>query len=201
MKNYRLYCPLAAWTAFSCLLLNPLAAAAQQAAGEEKAFPGIDGFLGTRASIMLDVVFLAMFAVVPLMLLSIYLVKYRRQYRLHKVIQLTLGIVLLIAVTAFEIDMQFITQWELRAEPSPYFSLEDKWGSPVGIALLVHLLFAIPTAVLWVITIVQALRHFPSPPHPNSFSPRHVLWGRAAAIEMVMTAVTGWVFYYLAFAA
>ena len=33
------------------------------------------GFLGTRGSLMLDVVFLAMFAVLPLLALSIYLVK------------------------------------------------------------------------------------------------------------------------------
>jgi len=192
---------IASWLAIATVTWLQAAPGYGQDAPPAEPFPGIDGFLGTRASIMLDVVFLAMFAVVPAMAVSIYLVKYRRNYQLHKTIQLALGIVLLIAVAAFEIDMQFITEWELRAEPSPYFSLNDKWGSVAGLALLVHLLFAVPTAVLWVITIVQALRNFPSPPYPNSYSPRHVLWGRAAAIEMLMTAVTGWVFYYLAFVA
>ncbi len=197
MKTLRSRMWLAA-CAVLAVVSAPKAALGQPPAGE---FPGIDGFLGTRASIMLDVVFLAMFVVVPAMGVSIYLVRYHRNYAMHKTIQLTLGGVLLIAVTAFEVDMQFITDWQLRAAPSPYFSLDNKWGSPVGIALLVHLLFAVPTTVLWVVTIVQALRHFPSPPYPNSYSPRHVLWGRAAAIEMLMTAITGWVFYYLAFVA
>ena len=49
---------------------------------------------------MLDVVFLAMFVVVPVMLYSIYLVRYRRRYRLHKRLQLGLGLILLMAVTA-----------------------------------------------------------------------------------------------------
>ena len=40
-------------------------------------YPGIDGFLGTRASLMLDVVFLAMFAVLPVMGWSIWKVRRR----------------------------------------------------------------------------------------------------------------------------
>ncbi|MCE9526788.1 MAG: hypothetical protein K8R36_12125, partial [Planctomycetales bacterium] len=69
------------------------------------------GFLGTRGSLMLDVVFLAMFAVVPLLALSIYLVK-QKKYAQHKLINLILGVVLLIAVLVFEIDMRFFTEWE-----------------------------------------------------------------------------------------
>ena len=38
----------------------------------EVAYPGIDGFLGTRASWMLDVLFLAMFAVVVVLGWSVY---------------------------------------------------------------------------------------------------------------------------------
>src|SRR5688572_14622065 len=100
----------------------------------------MNGFLGTRASIMLDVVFLAMFAVIPLLGLSIYLVKYRHSYTWHKRIQLSLGAVLLVAVTAFEVDMQFITIWEDRAKDSPYY---NNW---VYYSLYVHLVFAVSTA-------------------------------------------------------
>ena len=105
-------------------------------------FPGINGFLKTRATLMLDIVFLAMFVIVPVMLYSIYLVRYQRRYQLHKQIQLVLGTVLLIAVTAFETE-QFLVPWEDRAIPSPYFHSDSKWTSPVGISLLVHLSFAL----------------------------------------------------------
>ena len=118
-------------------------------------YPGIDGFLGTRGTLMLDVVFVAMFAIVPVMLWSIYLVKYRARYRLHKRIQLTLGTTLLIAITAFELEQRWIP-WKARAEPSPYFDSAHPWTSPVGISLLVHLFFAIPTTVLWIFVIVRA---------------------------------------------
>jgi len=166
------------------------------------AYPGIDGFLGTRGSLMLDVVFLAMFAVVPVLLLSVYLVRYRRLFKLHKRLQLGTGIVLLIAVVAFEIDMRFIThEWELRAEPSPFFDVDNRWGCPAGISLIVHLLFAVPTLLLWIYVNVQAVRGFPSPPQPAPHSYSHLIWGRAAGVGMLMTAFTGWIFYYLAFIA
>jgi hypothetical protein len=156
---------------------------------------GIDGFLGTRASLMLDVVFLAMFAVVPLLIWSIWLVRYRRNYRLHKRVQVILGSVLLVAVTLFEIDLRFFTDWRQRAEPSPYYA---NWVFP---ALYIHLFFAVPTALLWVTVIVRALRRFANPPQPGPHSRQHIFWAWLAAIEMCLTALTGWIFYLLAFAA
>jgi putative membrane protein len=152
----------------------------------------MDGFLGTRASIMLDVVFLAMFAVIPIMGWSIWLVKYRRSYALHKMVQLVLGGVLLVTVVLFELDIR-LNGWQHLAESSPYF---HTW---VFYSLYVHLCFAVTTALLWVFVIVQALRKFPKPPAPCAYSPKHVIWGKLAAIDMLMTAVTGWVFYWLAF--
>lgn len=149
---------------------------------------------------MLDIVFLAMFVIVPVMLYSIYLVRYQRRYQLHKQIQLALGTVLLIAVTAFETE-QFLVPWEDRATPSPYFHSDNQWTSPVGISLLVHLSFAIPTFFLWIYVMVQAWRKFPPNPVPNDYSPKHRLLARLAAFSMTMTAITGWVFYYLAFVA
>ncbi len=160
---------------------------------------GVDGFLGTRGSIMLDVVFLAMFAVVPVLLLSIVLVKRRRLYRVHKFIQLALGLVLLLAVAAFEIDMQLFTDWRQRAIDSPYYQAQG-W-SAVMTSLVVHLAFAIPTLFLWVWVIVQALRKFPNPPQPTAYSSSHKSTAWLATVGMIGTAVTGWVFYWMAFVA
>lgn len=168
------------------------------------AFPGIDGFLRllfpTRASIMLDVVFVAMFLVIPGLAISISFAK-RGWFSLHKITQLVLGTTLLIAVVAFEVDMQILTEWEKRAEPSPYFAESIKWSCPAGIMLLVHLAFAVPTAGLWVYVIYGALRKFAAPPIPNDHSASHRFWGWLASLGMLGTAVTGWIFYYLAFVA
>ena len=66
---------------------------AQSSADPAASLPGINGVLGTRGSLMMDVVVLSMLAVVPLMSWSIYLVRNRQRYQLHKQIQVALGLV------------------------------------------------------------------------------------------------------------
>jgi len=164
-------------------------------------FRGIRGFIpGSRGSLMLDVVFLAMFVVVPVLLASIYLAKYRRNYQTHKLLQLVTASVLLVAVLLFELDMR-LHDWTLLARGSPYFDPAHKWTSPVGIALLIHLSFAVPTLVLWIAVVAGALQNFNRPPLPGVHSRWHSRFGLLAAIGMVLTAVTGWLFYWLAFVA
>ena len=162
--------------------------------------PGINGFLGSRGSLMLDVVAVAMLAIVPLLALSVYRVKFGRQYALHKKLQLAMAAVLLVAVLLFELDIR-MNGWVERAVGSPYFDLQNKWSCPAGIGLIVHLCFAVPTLLLWILVVVQALRKFSRPPQPGPHSRWHARFGMTAAIGMQMTAVTGWVFYWLAFVA
>ena len=162
-------------------------------------FPGIDGFLGTRASFMLDVVFLAMLAIVPVLCWSVYLVRYRRNYALHKRVQLVTGLILLVAVVAFEVDVRFLSDWEVRAALSPYY--QSSGWSTVWTALSIHLLFAVPTPLIWAVVIIRALKQFPNPPEPTGHGQTHRRWGYLAVVGMILTAITGWVFYYLAFVA
>ena len=157
-------------------------------------FAGIDGFLGTRASLMLDLLVLAMFVICLALAWSIYQVRYRRRYQLHKWVQVVLGAVLLVAVILFEIDIR-IHGWEDRAAGT----VGSSAPSTVWAALYVHLVFAVSSVVLWPIVIVRALRNFPAPPRPNEHSAWHIRWGWIAAIDMAMTTVTGWLFYWLAF--
>ena len=159
----------------------------------------MDGFLGTRASLMLDVVVVAMVVLLPVLGSSIYLVKVRRQYLWHKRIQLTLGAVLLVTVSAFETEMR-IHGWRDRAAASPYLG-HDGSTDWVARALAVHLFFSVTTSLLWLAVIYRALRNFPKPPQPGAHSAWHRRFGWLAAIDMACTAVTGWIFYWLAFVA
>lgn len=165
-------------------------------------FPGPEGFIpGARGSLMLDVVFVAMLLVVPLMGWSIYHARYRKRdpnaLQFHKRLQLTLAIVLLLAIVAFEVDLRFFSDWELRAAPSRFYEA-GVWNA-VWYSLTVHLVFAVPTTFLWAYVVIAAWRKFPNPPAPSEHSRSHVFWGRWAAFTMLMTAVTGWIFYVLAF--
>jgi hypothetical protein len=160
----------------------------------EVRYPGIDGFLGTRATLTLDLLVVAMFGVVLVLGWSVYQVKYRRRYQLHKWTQLTLAAVLLVTIALFEIDVR-LHGWLDRAVGR----VGDAPSPAVWYALYVHLVFAVTTVVLWPVVIFLALRHFPSPPRPAVHSRVHVPLARMAAADMVLTAVTGWIFYWLAF--
>lgn len=157
------------------------------------------GFLGTRGSFTLDLVFAAMFLVVPVMWISIWLAHTGRQFRLHKAIQMTLAIALAIAVIAFELEIR-LRGWRHLAAESPFWR-DGSWNDWIDYSLVVHLLFAIPTPLIWAVVIVRAWRGFPRPPRPSHHSPAHRLWGQIAAAAMTLTAVTGWIFYWVAFAA
>lgn len=68
-------------------------------------------------------------------------------------------------------------------------------------ALGIHLVFAVSTFVLWTWVVWEALARFPNPPLPGTHGPRHRRMARLAALDLVMTAVTGVVFYWMAFVA
>lgn len=159
-----------------------------------------DGFLGYRASFMLDFVVVALVLIVPVLLFSLYAVKVQRRYRLHRNLQLILGVVLLIAVALFEVDLRLQGGWK---------AIVDKRTTPltaaqlatVGNVLAVHLVFAISTPVLWAATIYLALRRMPNPPAPCAHSAQHKLLGWLSTVDITLTSVTGLLFYYLAFVA
>lgn len=157
--------------------------------------PGIDGFLGSRASFGMDVVVVGLFALLPVLAWSIHLVRNRRAYAAHRRLQIFIAAALFAAIVVFEIDVRLISDWKARAAESPW------WPGGVWTALCIHLVFAVSTLVLWVWVLWEAVLRFPSPPAPGSHGPRHRVMARLAAIDLALTAVTGGTFYWLAFVA
>ena len=159
-----------------------------------------NGFLGYDASLMLDVVVTALVLIVPWLLYSLYLVKVKRNYLLHKKHQLAIFFVLIFAVGAFELDMQMhgggLAIVNKVGEPT---RLDGEQLAFVRQMLRVHLVFAISTPLLWIATVVNALLKFPNPPVPGPNSRLHKVLGWASVIDLVGTSVTGLLFYYQAF--
>ncbi|MBD3673081.1 MAG: DUF420 domain-containing protein [Planctomycetaceae bacterium] len=160
-----------------------------------------DGFLGYKTSFMLDLVVCALVAVVPVLLYSIYIVKYKHRFALHKTLQLVLAAALVLTVLAFEVDLHLIQGgWE-NIVAKRDVPLTKEAFSFVRTLLTIHLIFAGSTPVLWGITIAYALKRFPSPPAPGDHSPLHKKLAWASTIDLTLTSVTGLIFYYFAFVA
>ncbi|MDA1015086.1 MAG: DUF420 domain-containing protein [Planctomycetota bacterium] len=158
-----------------------------------------DGFLGFKTSFMLDAVVVSLVLIVPAILYSIYVVKFTFNYSLHRNLQVSLGVVLFLAVTAFEVDMQWIQGgWENVVQKRDV-PLTDEQFQFVRKLLWVHLVFAITTPVLWGITLVLALKRFSNPPFPGPHSPLHRRLAWISTIDIVLTSITGLTFYYMAF--
>lgn len=152
---------------------------------------------------MLDFVVTALVLIVPALLFSIYQVKYRQNFKLHRAMQLTLGIVLLVAVVAFEVDTQLIHGgWQnIVNKDSSAPRLDEEGLQFVRKVLWVHLIFAVTTPFLWATTIILALKNFSNPPIPGPHSSLHKKLAWASTIDITLTSVTGLVFYYFAFIA
>lgn len=162
-----------------------------------------NGFLGYDASFMLDVVVCALLLVVPLLAFSLYLIKVRRNYLWHRNIQILLGILLLITVLAFEIDLRVVHgSWQSIVLKNPVTrSLAQKDIGFLQRVLWVHLVFAITTPAFWTATIVLALRRIPNPPRPCAHSALHKRLGWISALDITLTSISGLTFYFFAFVA
>ena len=158
-----------------------------------------DGFLGFRTSFMLDVVVCALVLVVPAIVYSLYLVKVKHQFAAHRNMQLGLAVVLLIAVGAFEVDMQLVQGGWQEVVAKREVPLDAEQLVAVRQVLWIHLVFAISSPLLWAVTIVLALKRMPNPPTPGPHSALHKKLGWASTIDLVLTSVTGLWFYYVAF--
>ncbi len=157
------------------------------------------GFLGYRSTFMLDFVVSALLLIVPLLLFSLYTVKIKRNFSLHKLLQIVLGAVLLVAVTAFEIDVQLMHGgWQniVNQRETPLTPEQLKYVREV---LYVHLIFAVSTPFFWATTLFLALKRIPKPPVPCAHSSLHKKLGWISTIDITLTSLTGLYWYYVAF--
>jgi len=159
------------------------------------------GFLGYPTTFMLDFVVCALVLIVPLLVYSLWLVKIRRRYLAHKRLQIALGLILLVAVSAFEIDIQLVHGgWEkIVAQQNLAPELLEAKIASVRPWLLVHLVFAVSTPLLWATTMVFALIRFGRTATPGSHSRIHKILGWLSTVDITLTSVTGLLFYYQAF--
>jgi len=154
------------------------------------------GFLGTRADVLIDIVTLSFIVILPVLIISWWLARTKKDYANHRKIQLTLGITLGIVVAIFEYDLKI---------SGGIFEL-TKGSIYEGTALLnwtiyIHTIFSVATSIIWVGLIITSLIKFDNPPVPNKFSGTHRFWGRFGMFTMIMAGVTSPPLYYFGFVA
>jgi hypothetical protein len=152
------------------------------------------GFLGTRGDLLMDIVILALVAVVPIVFYNWRLARTGR-YALHKTMQVSLAVLLGAVVGLFE--------YNLRLQGGIFEATAASGYAGTGTLnfwIYFHTFFAITTILVWVGLIVVSLRRFPNPPAPGAFSPRHRFWGRVGMIWMLVTGVTAIPVYVYGFA-
>ncbi len=149
-------------------------------------------FYFSRASFAFDFLVCALLVVLVLLTLSIYLVRVKRSYKAHRVLQISLSALLLAVIILFEIEVRF-AGWSDQALVSPHYN------TILFPFLWLHVLCAVVTCGLWAVTLWGALKSYDVNPTPNPYSANHKMLGKYSTIGLWVTAVTGLNFYYLAF--
>lgn len=152
------------------------------------------GFLGTRGDILMDLVVISFIVILPVLIVS-WRAARGRDYSRHRAIQISLVLVLAVAVGLFEVDLKL---------SGGIFELtrESGYSGTVLLNSLIygHTLVAISSVLVWVPLIILSLRRFPNPPVSNTFGSTHRLWGRVGMLLMMASGVSAIPLYYVGFA-
>lgn len=147
-----------------------------------------------QTDILIDIVNFSFIIIVPTLIYSWIQVR-KGNYAWHKKIQLTLFIVLFIAVILFEVDLRMRGGIFKMVEQSQFAGT-----LLLNATIWFHMFVSITTSLIWIGLVIFSLKKFASPPLPNSFSRTHKIWGTIGMIDMILTGITGVMLYVLGFA-
>jgi putative membrane protein len=152
------------------------------------------GFLGTRGDVLMDLVVLSFLFILPMLVIS-WRAARTSNYSKHRTIQLSLVLLLAVAVSLFEVDLKMSGGiFELTAASSYA-------GTRLLNSLIYgHTLVAIGSTLVWVPLVIVSLRKFSNPPVTNAFGPTHRFWGRVGMLLMMASGLSAIPLYYLGFA-
>ena len=155
---------------------------------------GTAGLLGSRASAAVDIAYLLLLAIIPLFVWSLENLLVRRNYRLHKRIQLALTPPFLVACGILACDFLF-GDWRSRAVNAA----GDAIAPVTFMTLAIHVVFLSASLAIWLGLLIAALRRVPEPPGPCDFGPTYLFWIVLLALQTFLAALTGWEFYMLSY--
>jgi len=150
------------------------------------------GFLGTRADVLTDLITVG-YGVIPLVLYLSALRARRGEHRLHRNIQCICLALLTVILILFETNIR------LRGGSDALYLTSSFANTPLlRFSLIGHLAIAISTYVGWCGLTIASLRRFQRT-LPGDFGATHRRMGRLVIAGNVATAVTGMWIYLLGF--
>ncbi len=146
------------------------------------------GFLGTRADLIIDVVMTISGFLPAIMMFTFYLAA-KGNIRLHKNMQLGLLLLVTLLVVALEVDVR---SGDLQAAGA-LSAYHD--STILSVIFVIHLFFAITTFVGWIWLVVKSSKLY-----PEGFKTfNHKKWGKILFVDIVLTVITGWAMYIIVF--
>jgi len=148
------------------------------------------GFFGTSAPVYMDLVTLY-FALLPFLLFAGIVMAIRKKFDLHYKMQLCTFLLTLVMVVVFEIGVRFSDGYSVfikNANVDADFML---------VFLLIHVLIALASVVLWSILVYSAIKEFKLGATP--FVKSHKKLGMYVYAGMSITSFMGVLIYYFLF--
>ncbi len=149
------------------------------------------GFLGTRAPMFMDIVSVIV-ALLPLLIFGAISLAKKQNYQAHEQVQKFLFVVTVIVVAFFEYGVRVAGGYKYLME-----------GSSVGhdyfiYVLIFHILIAVVTLILWIMTLLYAKRYKKQRTLPGLHAASHKKDGQRTFIGIILTMLTGaWVYALL----
>jgi putative membrane protein len=147
------------------------------------------GFLGTRAPLFMDMVTVIVALLPFLLALAIYPAM-KGNYKTHKFAQVALYVVSVVVVGYFEYGVRIGGGFE------EFIKGSSMSHSFVYYFLLMHIIIAIITLVVWTKALIGAIK---SSNLPGSYSIRHKKEARIASMFILATGITGLAVYFMLF--
>ena len=149
------------------------------------------GFLGTRAPLFMDIVSVIVFLLPFLILGAISLAKVAN-YTAHEIAQKLLFVISVLVVGFFEYGVRMAGGYKILMEGT---SVSHDYLIYV---LIFHIMIAVSTLVIWIITLYTARGYKKAQTLPGSSARKHKKFGIATFIGILSTMLTGaWVYALL----
>jgi putative membrane protein len=149
------------------------------------------GFLGTSAPFYMDLVTFY-FGILPLLMGTAIFMAVKKRYELHYKMQLSIFVLTLLVVGVFEVGVR------ISGGFSAFMEQSNANATFMIIFLLIHILIALATVVLYSILIYSAVKEFRLKSAPVVKS--HKKLGILVFLGMSVTSFMGVTIYYFLFA-